>query len=560
MGVPYLFRWISMNCGNAIQGVYKNQRAKSKMKCFALDLNAIFHPCVQNILKDRLPEKAPQNFLFPTLQTIAAECPTDKEFFKEICDTIEKLRRIINPTKTLFLSVDGIAGLSKQFQQKQRRFRSVQLKSKDEFEFFDTNSISCGTKFMDDLCRYIHIFIQKQITYNSGWKNLEVIFSNHKDPGEGEAKILTYIRKQIAENGNEDDGGYCINSPDADLILLAMGLDYPSVYIFRENMYKYSSNVPDFNLVNISILKNFFACIAETSNFPKDGTVYDRTIQNRVATDIIFLFCLFGNDFLSCTNFMQISNNSIDMLMKCYSENHLVCGQYLVTKSEDNKTHINNQLFQNILQSVSVLEEEFLQQQAIMKGFKCITDYKKDWYKRKLDISTQMEIKKVCHAHFKGMKFVLDYYVNKLPDWHFRVTNRYCAFASDLAKHSETFDFQNVRFQLHQPLLPLEQLLSVLPPASSKLLPACLAELMINENSILKSYYPTEFVVDNEDKHQEYESIVLVPHVNLPLLQAEFKKKMHLFTEEEKKRNRPGLAQFYKFDIETNSCAFKLLK
>ena len=58
---------------------------------------------------------------------------------------------------------------------------------------FDSNSITPGTVFMDHLTKYIDWYIRKKISSNVKWRNLEVIFSNEKVPGEGEHKVLNFI-------------------------------------------------------------------------------------------------------------------------------------------------------------------------------------------------------------------------------------------------------------------------------------------------------------------------------------------------------------------------------
>ena len=48
-------------------------------------------------------------------------------------------------------------------------------------------------------------------------------------------------------------------------------------------------------------------------------------------------------------------------------------------------------------------------------------------------------------------------------------------------------------FELSKPFLPFEQLLAVLPAASKKLIPEAFHGLILNENSPIIDFYPTEF-------------------------------------------------------------------
>ena len=50
-----------------------------------------------------------------------------------------------------------------------------------------------------------------------------------------------------------------------------------------------------------------------------------------------------------------------------------------------------------------------------------------------------------------------------------------------------------MNFELSKPFLPFEQLLAVLPAASKKLIPEAFHVLILNENSPIIDFYPTEF-------------------------------------------------------------------
>lgn len=74
-------------------------------------------------------------------------------------------------------------------QQRQRRFRSVL--EQDDNSPFNSNCITPGTKFMDFLTKYIDWYIRKRISEDKEWQKIQVIFSNEKAPGEGEAKCFS---------------------------------------------------------------------------------------------------------------------------------------------------------------------------------------------------------------------------------------------------------------------------------------------------------------------------------------------------------------------------------
>ena len=75
-----------------------------------------------------------------------------------------------------------------------------------------------------------------KLNTDDNWKNLEIIFSNEKVPGEGEHKIINYIRKNAKESES-----FCIHGLDADLIMLGMSLNKNDIFIFREQINRYGT-------------------------------------------------------------------------------------------------------------------------------------------------------------------------------------------------------------------------------------------------------------------------------------------------------------------------------
>ena len=98
--------------------------------------------------------------------------------------------------------------------------------------FWDKNAISPGTKFMHSIYERIEEINKGALEADSG-NNRKIIFSSAYEPGEGEHKILDYIRKG-EENGIDSQDNLIIYGLDADLYYVRLWLAKEIIYIFLE--------------------------------------------------------------------------------------------------------------------------------------------------------------------------------------------------------------------------------------------------------------------------------------------------------------------------------------
>ncbi|KAL2984453.1 hypothetical protein AAZX31_12G088900 [Glycine max] len=94
-----------------------------------------------------------------------------------------------------------------------------------------------------------------------------------------------------------------------------------------------------------------------------------------------------------------------------------------------------------------------------------------------------------------------------------------------------------VKFEKGVPFLPLDQLLSVLPPASSHALPKAYSQLMLDEQSRIFDFYPQDFEVDTEGKRFMWQGICILSWIDDKRLVAETRELKNELSENEAIRN-----------------------
>ena len=548
MGIKHFFQWFKKQFKDHIHNLRRGQDLGSlrvDIDNLMIDMNGVFHASAQKIYQYGNHKPNPR-LLRANNTKRKSSLQMQLKVFEDICQTIEKLFIITKPKKRLILCVDGPAPLSKQNQQRQRRFRSA-MESEDNAAF-NSNCITPGTKFMDYLSKYIDWYIRKRINEDDEWRKVQIVFSNEKAPGEGEHKIINYIRYY----GNQDDT-YCINGMDADLIMLALGTHMPKFYILREDMYD-SQN--DFFCVDIGSIRSK---LADELRWVEDNSVEFN--ERSAIDDFIFLCFMVGNDFLPHIPSIEIIEKGIELILDVYRETGATYGH--ITRVIDDRVEFCPLPLDVFLTKIGLHEKENLECKLekkkdffpdpllescaeSTKDGKWIVDINK--YKTEYFISSfpdDTNEKKLCHDYLEGMQWVLSYYTRGVSNWKWNFRYHYAPCASVLSNHVASFRFPVYGRTI--PSTPFQQLLCVLPPKSANLIPEPLASLLTNENSPLKKQCPEHFEIDLRGKRKEWEGIVILPMVDFNLVRDCYLKILSNVDKKDMSRNVAGRSFVYEY-------------
>ncbi|KAK6523888.1 hypothetical protein TWF281_001854 [Arthrobotrys megalospora] len=318
MGVPKFFRWMSERYPAISQLIAENRIPE--FDALYLDMNGIIHNCTH---KDSDS---------PTFRM------TEEKMFIAIFNYIEHLFGKIKPRKLFFMAIDGVAPRAKMNQQRARRFRTaldnekayqkalregVEMPKEDPF---DSNCITPGTAFMAKLSHQLKYFINKKVSEDVDWQGVEIILSGHEVPGEGEHKIMEYIRLAKAQPGYDPNLRHCLYGLDADLIMLGLLSHDPHFCLLREevtfgrNNQKKSKELEhqNFYLMHLSIVREYLEL--EFQELKQPGVLSVPYDFERVLDDFVLLAFFVGNDFLPHLPGLHINEGALTLMFKIYKK------------------------------------------------------------------------------------------------------------------------------------------------------------------------------------------------------------------------------------------------
>ena len=144
--------------------------------------------------------------------------------------------------------------------------------------------------------------------------------------------------------------------------------------------------------------------------------------------------------------------------------------------------------------------------------------------------------KNIKDSYIRGLCWVLQYYYKGCQSWKWFYEFHYAPFASDLRNIEDT----PTHWGRSVPFKPFEQLMAVLPPASSHALPQVCRFYMEDQDSEIADFYPLDFEYDPNGKQVRWLWIALLPFIDERRLMKVTKSLEPKYNARETKRNSFG--------------------
>lgn len=528
MGIPYFFRYIRMRHRETLLPALPEAP-----DVLYVDLNCAVHRCAE-VVGDT--DKA--------IETVDEMAGADKHrmlnaaVISRVLTWIEELatsNQNTKPKKELFLALDGVPPRAKMVQQRSRRFISSLLRKQSSSSLgWDSCSVTPGTPFMMQLNKAL----EEARVRLMGVFECEVTISDSAQPGEGEHKIFENINSFSSRD--RESTTIAVYGADADLLLLAMRCSVRRTFIVREDERALREE-KGFTVVDIEALRRRVSGLVGS------------------AQEFVTLCTFLGNDFIPALSYISARERGVDMLIEKHQQLRATLPFKFGLRTDDDlhyesllafvdsiaqdegsalarlsKLHDDAQTRRRSSCSSpsSALEQEVMHRHALCNAA-LLQPGVPGWqhrYYTYLFRPRQQQAPELCGCYVAGIAWTFGYYNAysennaKLSDWHY--PHAYSPTAHDLAAHLRAMGetgFGTMREQLLTTLgiltplaikQPLLQLMMVLPPASSALLPEHVRPIMLDATQGCVHYYPKEFLMATYLKQHASDCLAILPPIN----------------------------------------------
>ncbi len=411
MGIPSYFRRILQ----AYPGCLAKE-APAKASVLAFDFNCLIYRCM------RAPGIAP----YPGDNDLDASAAWETSLIKEVRKAVKEIWTQAGRPPGVFMAIDGVVPMAKIRQQRVRRFKSSWIRRQygGQSSSWDSNAITPGTEFMEKLGKELKGLAVEQ---GKGW-----VLSDASEPGEGEHKIMRWLREQ----GNKlPSGDIVVYGLDADLILLCMLVSVQtgrSLWLMREKQ--------EFGLSKKSVKGDdsggFEYQYLSLEEFVKRiGITGSEEIINYIG-----IMSFMGNDFLPHSLTHKLNDDGHECVMRvfqtCKREKRWLIQDSLVQvpvlldivkgwglEEEDRMWHMIQEK-QKVasrgvgkgMEAYEALPHEWAVERELLTGRELRKDWRAQYWSFIHPCIGDTEKKVYCEEYIRGFQWILDYYLGFRQD------------------------------------------------------------------------------------------------------------------------------------------------
>lgn len=188
---------------------------------------------------------------------------------------------------------------------------------------------------MAKLSQQLRYFVNKKISEDTDWQGCEIVLSGHEVPGEGEHKIMEYIRNAKSQPEYNPNVRHCLYGLDADLIMLGLLSHDPHFCLLREEVTfgRASKNKSkelehqNFYLMHLCMVREYLEM--EFQELKTEGTLGFPFDLEKVIDDFILMAFFIGNDFLPNLPNLHINEGALARMFGIYKKVLPQCDGYL---------------------------------------------------------------------------------------------------------------------------------------------------------------------------------------------------------------------------------------
>lgn len=188
---------------------------------------------------------------------------------------------------------------------------------------------------MAKLSLQLKYFINKKVSEDRDWQKPEIVLSGHEVPGEGEHKIMEYIRNARAQPDYNPNVRHCLYGLDADLIMLGLLSHDPHFCLLREEVTfgrqsQHKSKElehQNFYLMHLCIVREYLEL--EFQDLKAEGAMSFPFDMEKVIDDFILMAFFVGNDFLPNLPRLHINEGALVTMFRIYKSVLPRCDGYI---------------------------------------------------------------------------------------------------------------------------------------------------------------------------------------------------------------------------------------